>query len=174
MFIVCKFRPFLVEQQLHMDKPSLSPQHRPGLQQMISNCGGVQEQKQAWGGPSSVLLVPLSKDMRSREAAQKKMGVFAAASGLRLQGDRYPKLSAVCSALPGPGASGTGGPVVPRALRARSSRTDAHIHRGERRLPSTQFYKGGAATSGSVRRLGAERKEGARGRRCPVLWTSRP
>ena len=103
MFIVCKFRPFLVEQQLHSDKPSLSPQHRPGAWQMISNCGGVQEQKQAWGwGPPSVLLVPLSKDMWSREAAQKKMGVLAAASGLRLQGDRHPKLSAVCSALPGP------------------------------------------------------------------------
>lgn len=72
---------------MHSDKPSLSPQHRPGAWQMISNCGGVQEQKQAWGwGPPSVLLVPLSKDMRSREAAQKKMGVLAAASGLRLQG----------------------------------------------------------------------------------------
>ena len=83
MFISCEFRPFLVEKQLHKDKSSLSPQHRSGARQMFSNCGGVQEQKQARGwGPSSVFLVPLSRDMRSREATQKKVGALAAASGL--------------------------------------------------------------------------------------------
>lgn len=135
---------------MHKEKPSPSPRHRSGAWQMFSNCRGVQEQKQARGwGPSSVFLIPLSKDMRSREAIQKKVGALAAASGLRLQGDRYPKLSAVRSALTGPQSfwnrlsSGPKGPPC-------QEQPHRCPHRGQQRLLSAQFYKGGVATYGSV------------------------
>ena len=100
-------------------------------------------------GPASVLLIPLSKDLRSREATQEKVGALAAASGLRLQGDRYPKLSAVRSALTGPQSFWnrfSGGPKGPPC----QEQPHRCPHRGQQRLLSTQFYKGGVATYGSV------------------------
>ena len=100
-------------------------------------------------GLSSALLGPLSKDMRSREATQKKVGALAAAAGLRLQGDRYPKLSAVRSALTGPQSFWnrlSSGPKCPPC----QEQPHRCPHRGEQRLLSTQFYKGGVATYGSA------------------------